>query len=325
VGLVAIVVVVLSSIMPPEPTRRALRWLSSIVLVAIVLQGVMGGVRVTEVSLTLARIHAVFGQIVFAMVIMLAAIACVPRWMLGSLESKTETESGSNRRLHLHGSRLHRNDSAVPTVCLGITLLIVAQLLLGVLMRHDPTRDASGGGAGLAITDWPLHYGQLLPPTSEQGLQAVNTHRTWRLELPAVSMYQVWLHFAHRCGAYLTCVALIGLLVVAVRRRRALPWLLAPAIACSLLVTVQATLGVLTVLLGKPADIATAHQATGALLLGAVVLMTARSWAFARTRRIARTIGTMQTQSSEGSESSIRVETSAADSPRVGLHPSLAR
>ena len=56
----------------------------------------------------------------------------------------------------------------------------------------------------------------------------------------------------------------------------------------ALLVVLQVTLGVYTVLKRKPADIATAHQATGALLLmtSAVLLArTIRVYSFTRIRR----------------------------------------
>ena len=52
------------------------------------------------------------------------------------------------------------------------TLVIYAQILVGAVMRHM--------GAGLAIPDFPLSFGRIIPPL-DSGFIAIN--------------------FAHRCGA----------------------------------------------------------------------------------------------------------------------------
>jgi heme a synthase len=55
---------------------RTARWIKLTVtalLLAIIVQGLIGGFRVTEVSLILAKLHGTFGQIVFA----LAGVCCV--------------------------------------------------------------------------------------------------------------------------------------------------------------------------------------------------------------------------------------------------------
>ena len=65
--------------------------------------------------------------------------------------------------------------------------------------------------AGLAIPDVPLVYGKLLPPTTAAGLNAVNDLRVWELDLPPVTLTQVWLHFAHRIGAVLVSLVVLAL------------------------------------------------------------------------------------------------------------------
>jgi heme a synthase len=143
--------------------------------------------------------------------------------------------------------------------------MIYLQLIAGAVMRHY--------GAGLAIVDVPLNYGKLLPPVGEAELGAINTLRTYRLNMPAVTLTQVWLHFAHRVGALAVTAALIILIVKTVRMRNLA--LNRPARALVFLLITQITLGVLTVLLRKPADIASAHVAVGALtLVTTFVLMT---------------------------------------------------
>jgi len=160
---------------------------------------------------------------------------------------------------------------------------IYAQLVVGATMRHYQ--------AGLAIPDLPLAFGKLLPPMSESELVAAETRiltrrlrdRGWgltstlQLPRPTYSLPKVWLHFGHRVGA-LVVTAAAGWLVVRIfsdhRSERALT---IPATALSLLVVTQISLGVLTVLLGKPADIASAHVAVGALTLLTAFVLLSRS------------------------------------------------
>src|SRR5204863_166747 len=96
------------------------------------------------------------------------------------------------------------------------TGLVFVQLVLGALMRHM--------GAGLAIPDFPLAFGRLLPP----------------LATPYITV-----HFAHRVGA-LAVAAAVAMTVGAVLRERAAgPSLRRPALLAAGLVLVQLTLGAL--------------------------------------------------------------------------------
>ena len=56
-----------------------------------------------------------------------------------------------------------------------------------------------------------------------------------------------------------------------------------PAVILLLLLTAQVTLGVLTVLLRKPADVASAHVAVGALVLVTSFVMMVRACGFMRS------------------------------------------
>jgi heme a synthase len=241
-----------------EPNRLR-RWTVTLVLALVILQGLIGGSRVTEVSLWLARIHGVLGQLTFATAAVVAAV-CSAWWarakQLPSFDGKTF------RRL--------------VTACVA---LICLQLVLGALMRHDPRRTTGSydGAAGLAIPDWPLHYGKLIPPTSQADLDTVNVERATELQLQPVTLGQVWLHISHRLGAYMTAIVIFAVAAIAFIRHRDQGALLRPASLLAVLVVIQLTLGVYTVLKRKPADIATAHQATGALLLMTASVLLART------------------------------------------------
>jgi cytochrome c oxidase assembly protein subunit 15 len=242
------------------------RMLATVVLLAVIVQGLMGGFRVTENSRLLSFLHGVFGQIVFAT--MTATIVVTSKWWWvgrkGQRDKGTKGRSAVARRL--------------AWVTGGVLALIVVQLLLGAAMRHDPARNhLTGSGPGLAIPDWPLHYGNVLPPASGAALDAANAERA-AMDLPPATMHGVWLHFAHRAGAYLTLTAALGLAWFAIKKRKFLPaaWWLAATVGG--LCIVQATLGILTVLLRKPADVATTHQFVGAILLATATAALLRAW-----------------------------------------------
>jgi cytochrome c oxidase assembly protein subunit 15 len=235
-----------------EP-RRWVRWLATAVLGAVIFQGVLGGLRVVLVELNLAVVHACFAQAFFCLAALVAVVTS--RWWAGAENrSSDDAENAAGRKLF----RL----AAVAVFS------IYLQLVIGALMRHY--------GAGLAIPDLPLAYGKFLPPVSEEGLRRVNDSRLFDAGLPRVTLAQVWLHFAHRVGALIVTVHVIPVAIRVLSRHRK-PGLVGPAAAMLVLLAAQVTLGVLTVLYRKPADVASAHVATGALLLVTTFVLAARA------------------------------------------------
>jgi cytochrome c oxidase assembly protein subunit 15 len=53
---------------------HAARWLAAAILGAVIVQGTLGGTRVTQDSVSLAIVHGVFGQIVFAAMVLVAVL-----------------------------------------------------------------------------------------------------------------------------------------------------------------------------------------------------------------------------------------------------------
>ena len=250
-------------------TRRWVRRLAAGVLGAVIVQGVLGGLRVVMVELDLAIVHACFAQAFFC----LTALMCLvtSRWWIEAQDRSTSPVGSSGRRL---------------VVC-GVACLfsVYAQLVVGATMRHY--------GAGLAIPDLPLAYGKVLPPLTEAQLADVNALRTWTLHEKPVTLAQVWLHFGHRVGAIVVSVAIIAASALVLRRHRSERALLRPALAMLVLLAVQVTLGALTVLMKKPADVASAHVAVGALTLVSCFVLTARAarkYARGRTREVAQPV-----------------------------------
>src|SRR6185369_7313715 len=60
--------------------RRWLRWLATSVLLAVIFQGVLGGLRVVLVKLDLAIIHACFAQAFFCLTALMVAVTS--KWWL---------------------------------------------------------------------------------------------------------------------------------------------------------------------------------------------------------------------------------------------------
>jgi cytochrome c oxidase assembly protein subunit 15 len=242
--------------------RRWVRWLTVGVLIAVCIQGTLGGLRVEQVSLTLAIIHGCFAQFFFCLAGFTTLI--LSRWWLTTEDRRRSPDA-------------HTGWTAVALIALT-TIVIYGQLIAGALMRHN--------GAGLAIPG-VLVYGQWVPPMDAAGLDAINAQRAWGdplHPLPALSsLTPVWLHFAHRVGAALVTVCILTWASyvfgrLATKNRNVPDGTRAAgriaAILLGLLLT-QVTLGVLTVYLRKPADIASLHVAVGALTLLTASLGTA--------------------------------------------------
>ena len=233
-----------------ERLASRLRWLFAGLLAAVVAQGVLGGLRVVMVEVDLAVAHGILGQLTLC----LGGLVCLmsSRWWSDEAAAEAADRVPAAPRL----------GPGLTWVAPLLLVACVAQLAVAAVMRHYE--------AGLAVPDVPLHYGRLLPPTDAAGLARANDLRAFDHHLPPVTLAQIWLHVAHRVGA--AVIVLLTAVVVfklwhAARRH---------ALLVGGLVLVQATLGILTVWLAKPADVATLHVAVGAALLLAVTLLAAR-------------------------------------------------
>ncbi len=98
--------------------RAWVRKLGYATLAAVVVQGLMGGFRVTELSLSLAIIHGCFAQVVLCLTIVLA-LATSGTWMKHPGPAKLPAE----QRLLRFWTR-------------GLVIAVFGQLILGALLRH---------------------------------------------------------------------------------------------------------------------------------------------------------------------------------------------
>lgn len=239
-----------------EP-RRWVRFTALGALLAVIVQALLGGLTVLHLlPAPISVSHALLGQTFFCLTVSLAVFTS-PAWR----RSPPALQPGPG--LHL------------PSLCGLFVAVVFIQLFLGAVMRHTES--------GLAIYDFPLAYGRLIPATDEISLHNLNVDREYhsvngeRVGLEPVSAGQIWIHYAHRVWAVMVLAvgAWCGLRIF--RRHNNYAGLFFPALFIWILLAMQIMLGALTVLSYKNPHITTAHVATGAAILGLGVIMTLQS------------------------------------------------
>lgn len=237
--------------------RRWLRWVAVAALGLVIVQGVMGGLRVTEVSITLAIAHGVTAQLFLCVTVFIAA-ATSRVWAQAA-----QATNGAPPARYGSGLRL------ASVVVLGV---MAVQLVLGATMRHT--------GARLAIPDFPSAYGGAIPPLTQTGITESINRIPYDQAPSYYSPVQVGVHFAHRVWAVVVLAAAVWLIAQVSTRASSDPRLLRPTTAMAGLLIAQVALGALIVWTGLSAannSVATAHQATGAALLATATLVAIRA------------------------------------------------
>lgn len=202
-----------------EP-KRFLRILGWVALATVVVQGIFGGITVLlllppAVSVT----HAALAELFLALTVAIAFFA--QPWFE---RQRSIPPAGSSGRA-------------------GAKILVVAiylQILIGAWMRHI--------GAGLAIPDFPLSFGRLVPPLDSIGLITAYAHRVGGFVIALVVL--VLARRALRSGSRFESRAMIVLLVG---------------------IVVQILLGATTIWTGREPVVTSLHVVTGALLLATSV------------------------------------------------------
>ena len=236
-----------------------LRNLGLIAVGAVILQGILGGLRVTMLKDQIGIFHACLAQAFLGLLVFIA-LATTPFWRAG-LQNLTALSSQVYRRL----------DPLKIFAC-AITAAIYVQLGLGATMRHEH-RD-------LSILDFPTANGAWIPDTSAPALAKINAWRDTQ-GLSDVNAFQIWLQMAHRFMAVVIAVAIIAFCARAWRELPQLRVLKRLSLLWVGLVFCQLVLGAWTIWSNKAADIATAHVATGAIMLSLGVTVSAICWRLA--------------------------------------------
>ena len=217
-----------------EP-RQWVRVLGYIAVVTVIVQGVLGGLRVTMILDEIGIFHGMLAQAYISLLVVIAVAT-----------SKAFATGGARWRWHAPG---------LMRWAVALTVLVYLQLALGATMRHEH--------AGLSIHDFPLAYGQVWPMVNAEQLAVINAQRIASGEVPT-TLGQIHLQMLHRTMAVV--LAALFLVYVWKARRAAMGVRLASRWWFALLI-VQIALGAWTVWSNKAADVTTAHVAVGALIL----------------------------------------------------------
>jgi cytochrome c oxidase assembly protein subunit 15 len=236
--------------------RTWLRWTAMAALVLVIIQGVMGGLRVTELSTALGVVHGVTAQVFLSLMVVLTA--AVGRVWIHRRELREQIGADIAQRLHL---------ARRPVLILLVVMFV--QLVLGAAMRHNH--------AGLAIPDFPTAYGGLVPPFTQEGIHAGLDAMPYD-EVPPYDFTppQVIVHFAHRVWAVAVLVAAVWAAVSIGPAAQAVSAIGRPITGLAMGLILQVALGVGVIWSQRHPEIATAHQALGAALLATTTLLVTR-------------------------------------------------
>jgi cytochrome c oxidase assembly protein subunit 15 len=231
-GMVALLTIALAVWVGRREERRWVRRLAYLAVATVLAQALLGGITVlfflpTAISVS----HAGLAQIFLCLIVTIAVVTS--RWWVEG-GAPVDVSDAVRRVAHL---------------ATATTGLIYIQILVGAVMRHT--------GAGLAIPDFPLAFGGLIPPRFD---------------------FAIGIHFAHRLGALLVATMIFWtfgrVLRLASQERR----LVTSSGILTLLVLVQGTLGGFVVLTSKAVLPNTLHVGTGAALLAVSLILMLSSW-----------------------------------------------
>src|SRR5947207_12639047 len=232
-------------------SRNWVRNLGVIALGAVILQGVLGGLRVTMLKDEIGIFHA-----------------CLAQGFLGLVVLITVTTSRFWKTL-ANVVVDPKKIRTIETIAITTTVAIYAQLALGATMRHQH-RD-------LAILDFPTANGAWIPETSAAALAKINAWRDARA-LSDVSAFQIWLQMVHRFLAAIIAIAIVAFCARVWREIRDFAALKRLSLLWVALIFGQIALGAWVIWSNKAADIATAHVALGAVMLSFGVSISAICW-----------------------------------------------
>ena len=227
--------------------RRLLRTLVVIALFAVMLQGLLGGLRVTLCQDQIGIFHGILSQSFFSLLLIFSVV--------------TSRQFSEGCWFHDPLACSLRRPACVALV------LVYFQLIIAATMRHSHL--------GLSIPDFPTAYGHLLPPFSEQALVLINKNRLFQGMMPT-TIFQISLQMIHRTGALLLSGVLVLLIMRSYSNFPKKHWARRWSAAWGCMLLCQVMLGAWTIWSNKAADIATMHMALGALMLGAAYLFVFR-------------------------------------------------
>lgn len=209
--------------------RVWVRRIAYFLVIFVVLQGLLGGLRVlldnlntgadhNFVARSFAIAHAMGAQGVVLTLGSLAVLSA-PRWF---------------------GAEKITEGRGVRTVASISLALLVVGILIGAVMRHN--------GAGLAITTFP----------------AASADGSW---IPASNSFAVWVHFLHRTLGVLGGLGILIYAILSFSQKDWHPYARQFALVAVILTVLQVWLGILILQTLRNPHVATVHMLNGAVLL----------------------------------------------------------
>ena len=243
VGFLCIVQALWLQFREPKKFVRRLGWLS---LLAVCLQGALGGLTVIFLlPKAISVSHAALAEIFFCINVSIAFFT-------------------SNWYASL--STMEKGDAPV-RMAWGLTTLVFLQIFAGAVMRHL--------GAGLAIPDFPLSFGRVIPDFATKEIVAA---------------------FVHRAGGFTVAAAVLATSLRLLRYERNHP-LRGLAQLLLLLVAGQVLLGGYVIWSGKQPHITSLHVMLGASILALSLTLTLSARTL-RWRKASTTLATTSRQPS---------------------------
>jgi cytochrome c oxidase assembly protein subunit 15 len=235
VGFLCIIQAIWLQRREPKKFVRTLGWLS---LAAVIVQGLLGGLTVRLLLPKAVSIsHAALAEIFFCINVAIAFFTSEWYARLRTMEKADAPAAGS----------------------WALTALVYAQVLAGAVMRHFE--------AGLAIPDFPLSFGRIIP-------EFIN--------------FKVAAAFVHRAGGFLVAAAVIAMAIRLFRFESNHP-LRVLAHLLLIVVAAQVMLGGYVIWSGKQPHITSLHVMLGAstLALSLILTLSSRTVRWRKERRVA--------------------------------------
>ncbi|MDP7645134.1 MAG: COX15/CtaA family protein [Anaerolineales bacterium] len=139
-----------------------------------------------------------------------------------------------------------RAGSGLPALALSAVMSTIVLILVGSIVRVT--------GNGLGCPDWPLCYGQAIPPLLHRG---------------------EWVEFSHRLVGLAASSQIVLVLVLAWRHHRDEKWVFRPALFANILLVTQIVLGGIHVILEIPPVTGWIHTGNAMLIVGLIAVVLA--------------------------------------------------
>jgi len=248
---VGLLTIILALWLHKKDERLWMRILGWTALGVVIFQGILGGITVLFfLPVSISVFHATLAQTFFCITIAIALFT-------SRFWKQTKPHS------------LEPKTNSIRMISVVLLAVVYFQLIVGAIMRHME--------AGLAIPDFPLAFGRIIPP---------------------IESADVLIHFTHRIGAVLVTAVILWFVIHVFRNYATVKAFVIPSVLFLLLLTIQITLGAYVIWSGKAVMITTLHLVTGAFLLGnsATVLLLSHRLVSPEATHVTVPISTQQAQ-----------------------------